>query len=195
MYRIPPEEWDQGMSLERYLEGIVNNKPVFLASSRAELLSGFTRRVDEARAVVDRLRTLPAGRIVAIVEDWCTDAFTTLGFWVRFAGELGWELKVFRRDAEPDLMSHFLRNGRARSIPVYAFYTRNLEPLFWFSGRHPKGDHFKEEHLGGRAYDDLSTREKIVFRKALTRYYEEYLFEETILDLLQSLVEHVSNRR
>lgn len=192
MYEIPEAVFEQGMSFSQYLEGIVNNKPLFAAAAEKSLMAGFTRRADEARALMDTVRGLSPGRIVAIVEDWCTDAFTTLGFWGRFGDELGWELKVFKRDSEPDLISHFLKNGTAKSIPVYAFYTGDLEPLFWFSGRHPQGDAFKHEHLGDRTYDDLSTREKIVFRKALTRHYEEFLFEETTLDLLKSLVEHAA---
>ena len=193
MYQIPADVFEQGMDFEQYFEGIVNNKPVFSAYRNKEIMAGFTRRAGEAAALLQKLRDLPAGKIVAIVEDWCTDAFTTLGFWVRFAEELGWELRIFKRDSKPDLMSHFLKEGGARSIPVYAFYTADLKPVFWASGRHAKGEPFKKERLGDRKFDDLSTREKIVFRKALTRHYDEFLFEETVLDLLGSLAEHAAD--
>ena len=59
---------------------------------------------------------------------------------------------MFKRDSEPDLMSHFLKDNGARSIPVYAFYTAELEPLFWFSGRHPKGEPFKKEAALAKLY-------------------------------------------
>jgi len=58
------------------------------------------------------------------------------------------------------MIAHFLKDGKAKSIPVYAFYTGELDPLFWFSGRHAAGAQWKKERLNGKDYDDLVTKRK-----------------------------------
>jgi len=187
MYRIGSSDFKKGYSFEEYLNNTAINKDVFKKYYNRNLLAGFNKEKEKAEQLIELLKQGSCCKMVAIVEDWCPDAYFTLGFWVRLVEYLEWEVQIFKRDSGPDMIAHFLKDGKAKSIPVYAFYTGDLEPLFWFSGRHAAGAQWKKERLKGKDYDDLPPREKVLFRKALAAYYEESLFEATAIDLLENL--------
>jgi hypothetical protein len=57
-------------------------------------------------------------RLLVIAEDWCGDASSTIPILARFADAApGMELRVLRRDENPELMDRYLTNG-SRSIPI-----------------------------------------------------------------------------
>jgi hypothetical protein len=57
-------------------------------------------------------------RLLALAEDWCGDASNTLPVLARLADLVpGVELRLLRRDENPDLMNRYLTNG-TRSIPI-----------------------------------------------------------------------------
>ena len=46
------------------------------------------------------------------------------------------ELRVFLRDENPDIMDEFLSNdGKARAIPVFVFYTADMQYITHFTER------------------------------------------------------------
>ena len=188
MYRIGSSDFQEGYSFEEYLNNTAINKGVFEKYYSRDLLAGFNKEKEKAKQLIELLKQGPGCKMLAIVEDWCPDAYFTLGFWVRLVEYLEWEIRIFKRDSGPDMIAHFLKDGKAKSIPVYAFYTGEFEPLFWFSGRHAAGAQWKKDRLKGKDYDDLSPREKVLFRRALAVYYEESLFEATAIDLLEKLI-------
>jgi len=47
------------------------------------------------------------------------------------------EMRIFLRDANPDLMDQFLKEGRYRSIPVYVFFDEQMNELARFIERRP----------------------------------------------------------
>lgn len=188
MYRISGSDFQEGYSFEEYLNNTAINKDVFKKYYNRDLLAGFNKEKEKAEQLIELLKQGPGCKMLAIVEDWCPDAYFTLGFWVRLIEFLEWEIRIFKRDSGLDMIAHFLKNGKAKSIPVYAFYTGELEPLFWFSGRHAAGAQWKRDRLKGKDYDELSPREKVMFRRALSAYYEESLFEATAIDLLEKLI-------
>ena len=68
-------------------------------------------------------------RLLVIAEDWCGDASSTIPILARFTDAApGMELRVLRRDEEPELMDEYLTNG-ARSIPVVIVLDENYRPL------------------------------------------------------------------
>ena len=73
--------------------------------------------------------------LVALAEDWCGDAVNTVPVVARLAEEAGWELRVFGRDANPDLMEAHLTNGRSRSIPVVIVYDGEFHEVGWWGPR------------------------------------------------------------
>ena len=137
---------------------------------------------------LDFLRTLPPLRVVAIGEDWCPDVYHTLPTWVRIAAELpGWELRIFPRDAHPDLMRHFLWLKDAQRIPVYAFYDEAGRLQTWWSGRSGPAERMLREVQGGRTFSELSpeerTRASEAFEEAYRKEFRRTNFEEILAQL------------
>jgi hypothetical protein len=64
---------------------------------------------------------LPPGvqrKLLVISEDWCGDASNTVPVLAKWAASVpGLELRVIRRDENPDVMDRYLTNG-SRSIPI-----------------------------------------------------------------------------
>jgi len=120
------------------------------------------------------LHAVPPLTVVAIGEDWCPDVYHTLPAWVRVAERLpGWELKIFPRDQHPQLMDAFLYRGRARRVPVYAFYDRRRYLQTWWSGRSAEAQRAVDGWLAGRTFDQLEPAERAALGKRLDAGYRE----------------------
>jgi thiol-disulfide isomerase/thioredoxin len=75
-------------------------------------------------------------KILAIVEAWCGDVYRELPTIARLAEDSGIELRIFLRDENPDIMDEFLSNERrSRAIPVFVFYTEDLQYIADFKER------------------------------------------------------------
>jgi hypothetical protein len=75
-------------------------------------------------------------KILVITEDWCGDAlvgFPALARLVEDAPDV--ELRVFLRDANPDVMDRYLKRGLYRTIPVYVFFDERMNELGRFMER------------------------------------------------------------
>lgn len=75
-------------------------------------------------------------RLAILVEDWCGDAVNTVPFVARLA-ELtpNLEVRVFGRDANPDLMDAHLSPTGARAIPVVIVYDADGREHGWWGSR------------------------------------------------------------
>ena len=113
------------------------------------------RLSDDQTAALRWLAGQPGGpaKMLVISEDWSSDCRRDVPTFARIAEVAGMELRVFNRDGqrfsstnEPslaeapdsnaDLMRMFLnhKNGKTwQSIPICAFYTRDLEYLYHFT--------------------------------------------------------------
>jgi hypothetical protein len=74
-----------------------------------------------ARLPAWALTALPDGvgrKLLVLAEDWCGDASNTIPVLARLVDAVaGLELRVLRRDENPELMDRYLTNG-SRSIPI-----------------------------------------------------------------------------
>ena len=114
----PPEstvnhesEWKRGIPWDRYLEHEVREN--------ARLWSDVWRRARSPEEQVKRLETIGgAWRLLVLSEDWCGDASNTVPVLARFAADApGIELRILKRDENPELMDQYLTSG-SRSIPL-----------------------------------------------------------------------------
>jgi hypothetical protein len=130
-------------------------------SPRIDRSAFFRHAFDRSRLTPDQSAALkwlvgqPNGpaRMLAISEDWSSDCRRDVPTFARMAAETGIELRIFNRDghtisaasvpslaeapdSNADLMVQFLnhKDGQTyQSIPVCAFYTRDLEYLYHFT--------------------------------------------------------------
>ena len=113
------------------------------------------RLTDHQRAALQWLVAQPNGpaKMLLIAEEWSSDCRRDVPMFARIAAETGMELRIFRRDGQrfssshaptlaeapdsnADLMAEFLnhKNGQTwQSIPVCAFFTRDLEYLYHYT--------------------------------------------------------------
>ena len=170
---------DGGLGWEEYRARIQKNQEIFDDVYQSPAVA-------EQDLVV--LRRLPPLTVIAIGEDWCPDVCHTLPTWVRVSEALeGWVCRIFPRDENPELMDGFLYESRAKRIPVYAFYDRNLFLQCWWSGRCRHAQEQIDAITRGRSYEELDDemRQKTatVLREGYPARYRRENFEEILATL------------
>jgi len=75
-------------------------------------------------------------KILVITEDWCGDALVGFPGLARLVeGEPDVEMRVFLRDANPDVMDQYLKRGLYRTIPAFVFFDEHMTELARFMER------------------------------------------------------------
>jgi hypothetical protein len=127
---VTSERFAQGMTAQQYVDQMSMNRDRFLA-----VLDSIAIGAGDV-AVLERLAA--TRRILVITEDWCGAAIGSLPFVVKLVEKTPRiELRIFLRDANPDLMDQFLKNGVYRSIPVFVFFDEQMNELARFIEQRP----------------------------------------------------------
>lgn len=156
---VTAERFAQGMTFDEYLRFIAS--PENLAreggpSARSDQSGVMRAAFEGSRLTADQEAALkwlvarPGGpaRMLVISEEWSSDCRRDVPTFARIAEATSMELRIFTRDgqrySEPpvlddspngDLMAQFLnrKNGASyASIPVAAFFTRDMEHLYHY---------------------------------------------------------------
>ncbi len=129
---VTPARFAQGLTYAGFLAAAVVNVDKFEQNYKTAPLS------PEDLAFFKRAAAQPGGpaKILAIAEAWCGDVYRELPTIAKIAEATGMELRVFLRDENPDIMDEFLSNeGKSRAIPVFVFYTADLQYVTHFTER------------------------------------------------------------
>ena len=127
---ITQERFEQGLTLEQYVDHMSVNRERFV-----EALEDVTIG-PEAAGLLQRL----AGtrRVLVISEDWCGTCLAHVPFVAKLVeGRANIEMRLFPRDANLDLMDQYLKKGRYRSIPVFAFFDEHMNEIARFLETRP----------------------------------------------------------
>ena len=123
---MTPERFAQGMTFAAYLAQMRSNKERFEQRMAATELTPADREAIRRRKL----------KILVITEDWCGDALVGFPGLARLVeGEPDVEMRVFLRDANPDVMDQYLKRGLYRTIPVFVFFDEHLTELARFMER------------------------------------------------------------
>jgi hypothetical protein len=133
---VTAERFNKGMTYEEYLASIERNQKRF-----DENYAGTTIPSDVV-AKFKEIMARPRGpaKFIVIGEDWCPDVFRGMPVFARLAEATGMEMRVYPRDQHKDLMAEFLNGGEFESIPVAAFYTKDMDYLYHFIERPAKAN-------------------------------------------------------
>ncbi len=129
---ITPARYEQGLTYADFLSQAAVNVDKFEQNYKSAPLN------PEDLEFFKKAAAQPDGpaKILAIAEAWCGDVYRELPTVARIAEGTGMSLRVFLRDENPDIMDEFLSNdGRSRGIPVFVFYTANLQYIAHFTER------------------------------------------------------------
>jgi hypothetical protein len=117
---VTPERFAQGLTFAAYLAQMRTNKERFEKRMADALITPADREAIRGRKL----------RILVITEDWCGDAlvgFPGLAKLIDDAPNV--EMRVFLRDANPDVMDQYLKRGLYRTIPVIVFFDEQMNEL------------------------------------------------------------------
>jgi hypothetical protein len=129
---VTPARFAQGLTYASFLAAAVVNVDKFEQNYKTAPLSA------EDLAFFKRAAAQPGGpaKILALAEAWCGDVYRELPTIAKIAEATGLELRVFLRDENPDIMDEFLSNdGKSRAIPVFVFYSADMQYLTHFTER------------------------------------------------------------
>lgn len=127
---VTSERFAQGLTLQQYVDHMSVNRERFV-----EALEDVTIRPNEAK-ILDRFPG--TRRVLVISEDWCGTCLAHVPFVAKLVeGRADIEMRLFPRDANLDLMDQYLKSGRYRSIPVFAFFDDQMNELGRFLETRP----------------------------------------------------------
>jgi hypothetical protein len=146
--------WDGAFSWDDYLNREVHQ--------HEELWRGvYARSAVPEWAVREGARIGGEWRLLVISEDWCGDAFNTVPTMARMAEALpNVQLRIVKRDENPELMDAFLTNG-SRSIPLAIVLRPDFTVAGWWGPRPPELQEFvmsekkKNERPSSEIYRDV----------------------------------------
>lgn len=127
MVAVTFEKFISGYTYDEYKASMTRNRDRFDENEA-------TAPLEASELELARSLPRPLG-VLVIAEDWCGDVIQNLPILGRLAAETSkLDLRVFPRDANPDLMDQFLNNG-FRSIPVFAFFDDEFNEVGRFTER------------------------------------------------------------
>ncbi len=122
--------FEEGLTLEQYVEQMTVNKGRFI------------RALDQVSIGPDDTRVLARlgspRKVLVITEDWCGTSLAYVPLVAKLVqGSASIEMRIFLRDTDTDLMDQYLKHGRYRSIPVFAFFDEHMNELARFIEQRP----------------------------------------------------------
>ncbi len=115
-------------------------------------------------------------RLLAIVEDWCGDASSTVPVLAKLGDEASClEMRVIERDENPEVMDQYLTNG-ARAIPIVIVLNENLEQLGYWGPRPRELQQWVIDHKAAMSKDER--------HKHVRRWYAKDKGETTMREVL-----------
>jgi hypothetical protein len=117
---VTPERFAQGLTFAQYLAQMRTNKERFEKRMADAELTPADREAIRGRKL----------KILVITEDWCGDALVGFPALARLVDDApNVEMRVFLRDANPDVMDQYLKRGLYRTIPVIVFFDEQMNEL------------------------------------------------------------------
>jgi hypothetical protein len=125
---ISRERFDSGMTVEAYKAQMKTNQEQFEENERKATL-----RPEDVTFFAALPQPLNA---LVITEDWCGDALANVPVLAKLARETGkLNVRIFLRDQNLDLADQYLKEGKYRSVPVFAFFDQDMRELGHFIER------------------------------------------------------------
>ncbi|HXE58372.1 MAG TPA: thioredoxin family protein [Gemmatimonadales bacterium] len=117
-------------------------------------------------------------RFLVLAEDWCGDASNTIPTLARWVDETpGLELRILRRDENPDLMDRYRTNG-SRSIPIVIALDGGFRELGHWGPRPRELQAWVMEHRGKLAKSELYPQ--------VRRWYAKDRGETTLREVMEA---------
>jgi thiol-disulfide isomerase/thioredoxin len=181
---ITAQRYSQAFTYEDYLNQLSETRQRF-----AEHQTAFQLEPIDAQFFKDIVQRLGQIKVLALVEDWCPDVQRGLPIMAAIAQASGMDMRVFPRDKNIDIMNLYLNQGRFMSIPVFAFFDQNLNPLCHWIGRPNVATQFMEEITAELTEKKLSEEELRQERRKRSQLMVDSWRQETVKELRELFTE------
>ena len=180
---VDQAKYSSGLSYAEFLEQANVNLDKF------EEYYGTAKVTDEDAAKLRALSAKPGGpkKMLAIGEDWCPDVHRGLPIIAKIAEASGMELRFFPRDKNVDLINFFLKEGKYQSIPVFAFFDGNFNPIGHWIERPAEATRFQDEIRATLSQQKLSDDDTRKLMREKTAPLTESWRQETVKELRELL--------
>jgi thiol-disulfide isomerase/thioredoxin len=175
---ITVQRYSLGFTYEAYLNQLGDTRQRF-----AEHEAAFRLAPADAQFFKDIVHRIGRVKVVAIVEDWCPDVHRGLPIMAAIAQASGMDMRVFPRDKNLDIMNLYLNQGKFMSIPVFAFFDQNLNPLCHWIERPKAATRFTEEIAAELAKKKLGEEELRQERRKRSQLMTDSWRQETVKEL------------
>lgn len=143
------------MNLKEYFEkALTYDEYVALLEDNLALHQRHYGKFEITGEAEEAIKGLGPVNIIVLTEPWCGDSLAIFPVVRKIAETNGnWEVKVLRRDENPDLMDRFLTRG-ARAVPIFLFLSADFSLLFRWGPR-PKAaqdifEQYREQFKQGK---------------------------------------------
>ncbi len=175
---ITAQRYSQGFTHEDYLNQLGDTRQRFTVHEAAFRLTS-----TDAQFFKDIVQRFGHIKVVAIVEDWCPDVHRGLPVMAAIAQASGMDMRVFPRDKNLDIMGLYLNQGKFMSIPVFAFFNQNLNPLCHWIERPRAATRFMEEIAAELSKKKLGEEELRQERRKRSQPMADDWRQETVKEL------------
>ena len=184
---VTRERYALGMTFQNYMDSIGDNRARF-----APHIEAFQLGSSDATFFQGLVSKAGGMKVVAIGEDWCPDVHRGLPVVHKIAEASGMELRFFPRDKNLDLINLFLKEGKYQSIPVFAFFDKDLRHLCHFIERPAAATRFQDEIRQQLASQKASDEEMRKAMRERTAPLAESWRQETVKELRELLQKAVA---
>jgi len=169
------QQFEQGLTFTDYLSRIEKNK---------QLHRQVFNETQIAEEDIRFYRGLGAMRVMVIGEDWCPDVVHNLPIVAKIVDHApNLTLRIFFRDANPELMDQYLTNGN-RAIPVVVFFDNEFKEIARWVRRPAKAQAWLDkEILKGRKFQDIPKSELAGLDEVMAEKYRKEFRRETLKEL------------
>ncbi|MBI4301615.1 MAG: thioredoxin family protein [Chloroflexi bacterium] len=179
---VSAQRFAQGLTYAQYLAQLEANREHFERNDRE-----FTCNPEDEAFFAQLNQRLGPIKVLVLGEDWCPDVQRGLPIIARIADRAGMELRVFPRDKNMDIMNQYLNQGQFMSIPVFAFFDRNWQPLGHWIERPAIATKYMNEVREELAKTNLSQEEaRAELRKKTAAAWDNWR-QETVKELRKLL--------
>jgi len=179
---ITPQRYAKGNTYEEYISQLGDTRQRF-----ADHETAFHLEPVDAQFFQEEVRRVGPLKVLAIVEDWCPDVHRGLPIIASIAKMAGMDLRVFPRDKNLDIMNLYLRNGEFMSIPVFAFFDQQFNPLCHWTERPEAATRYMEEVAAELSEKQLSEEELRQERRRRSQSMTDRWRQETVKELKELL--------
>lgn len=170
--------FNKSEEINNYIENMEVNKDALLS-----IYNSFELPEDSR---LDQIKELNYKNVLVISEDWCGDAMMNLPILKRIAEVLNWNVRVFHRDQDTELIDQYLTNGKSRSIPIFIFMNSQFEQETVWGPRANKVqkfvDNIRRDHLPSKDSSDYEDKEKETHVMISNRYKTDSSLWQDVYD-------------